>query len=401
MTRFYLKPVGPSRTRLTRGPSRGVALALLACLVAVGCGSPQPSASTIAAAVTGPPETSPSSAPSASVASSESPSPEPSASASLAPTPSPAELAQAGYATLDGVAVPDAIGHRLPVAVMVDDNVAARPQYGFNKASIVYQAPADGGEDRYMMVFQEQDAPRVEPIRSGRPYFVNWAREYKAAFAHYGGDAKTLFYLPTLRDGLLYDIDALKGSGKVFHRDPRRAAPHNGYAATAAIRALALTRGAPVQMADGIGVRPFVDDLPAAQRPSKGSINVPYNRGASSYTYDPNRNLYLRSVAGRPQVDLLDGSRVTARNVVVLFQALSIDPDSEPHHARPVMQILGTGKALVFHDGHLYTGTWRKATLYDTTRFYDASGAEIPLVRGRTFIQVVPLGTKVSYKAAE
>jgi hypothetical protein len=29
---------------------------------------------------------------------------------------------------------------------------------------------------------------------------------------------------------------------------------------------------------------------------------------------------------------------------------------------------------------------------------YDASGQEIPLVRGRTFIQSVPLGTKVTVK---
>jgi len=250
-----------------------------------------------------------------------------------------------------------------------------------------------------MLVFQEQDARRVEPIRSGRPYFVNWAREYKAAFAHYGGDAKTLYYLPTL-EGRIYNIDALKGSGKVFHRDPRRAAPHNGYSNTAAIRALAVSRTAPTQLPAGIGVLPFTDDLPAAQRPSSGSINVPYNRGASSYTYDQARNLYLRSVAGRPQYDALDHKRVTARNVVVLFMKLSIDPDSEPHHARPQLRILGTGRALVFHDGHVYEGTWSKATLYDVTRFYASDGTEIPLVRGRIFVQVVPLGTKVTWVAA-
>jgi hypothetical protein len=34
------------------------------------------------------------------------------------------------------------------------------------------------------------------------------------------------------------------------------------------------------------------------------------------------------------------------------------------------------------------------------TRVFDASGAEIPLVRGRTFIQVVPIGTKITYRAA-
>lgn len=333
---------------------------------------------------------------------------EPAASpTSLSPTtppPSPSstpvltEYAQPGYATLDGVAAPDSVGHRLPVAVMIDDNTTARPQYGFNKASIVYQAPADGGEDRYMMVFQEQDATRVEPIRSGRPYFVNWAREYKAAFAHYGGDAKTRAYLPTL-EGEIYNIDALDGSGKVFHRDPARSAPHNGYSNTAQIRELAVSRTAPAQLPDGIGVRPFTADMPVGQRPASGSINIPYNRGATSYTYDRGRNLYLRSVAGRPQIDALDRTRVTARNVVVLFMSLSVDPESEPGHARPVVGILGSGKALVFHDGRVVVGEWRKPSLYDVMRLYDADDTEIPLVRGRIFFQVVPLGTKVTYKA--
>jgi hypothetical protein len=32
------------------------------------------------------------------------------------------------------------------------------------------------------------------------------------------------------------------------------------------------------------------------------------------------------------------------------------------------------------------------------TRFYDTDGNEVPLVRGRIFIQVVPTGTDVTYK---
>jgi len=70
-----------------------------------------------------------------------------------------------------------ALANRLPLAVMIDDNVVSRPQSGFNAASIVYQAPADGGEDRYMLVFQELDGSDIGPVRSGRPYFVNWAAE--------------------------------------------------------------------------------------------------------------------------------------------------------------------------------------------------------------------------------
>ncbi|HEX8940322.1 MAG TPA: DUF3048 C-terminal domain-containing protein, partial [Candidatus Limnocylindrales bacterium] len=89
----------------------------------------------------------------------------------------------------------------------------------------------------------------------------------------------------------------------------------------------------------------------------------------------------------------------TGRNVVVLFMALSIDPGSEPGYARPVLAQIGTGRALVFHDGKVWQGTWSKASDGDLTRFYDSAGVEVPLVRGRIFIQVVPTGTNVAWKA--
>ena len=49
----------------------------------------------------------------------------------------------------------------------------------------------------------------------------------------------------------------------------------------------------------------------------------------------------------------------------------------------------GKGTAWVFRDGHVIKGTWRKKDSGDLTRLYDASGKEIPLVRGRIFFQVV------------
>ena len=108
----------------------------------------------------------------------------------------------------------------------------------------------------------------------------------------------------------------------------------------------------------------------------------------------------MRSVAGRAQVDAGDGQRVTARNVIVLFMRKSIDPHSERGYARIVLDQIGSGTALVFREGRVWKATWRKPSIAAMTRVFDASGAEIPLVRGRTFIQVVPLGTTISYKAA-
>lgn len=324
--------------------------------------------------------------------------PAPTASPSVAPTEAPSVL-PADVASLDGLSVDPKLAARLPLAVMIDDNVQARPQEGFNRASIVYQAPADGGEDRYMLVFQEGDADRVGPVRSGRPYFVRWAAEYRAAFGHYGGDAKTLAFIPTIKGSLIYDVDALFGSAAAYHRDASRAKPHNAYTSTSTFRSVAERGGAPGAMVPGLPTRLFADDLPADQRPTSGSIAIPYNRGATTYSYDRRSNSYLRSVAGKSHIDPLDGKRVTARNVVILFMRLSIDPESEPGHARPVLDQIGSGRAIVFRDGKAIEGTWRKSDQADLTRFYDKTGTEISLVRGRIFIQVVATGTKVTYKA--
>jgi hypothetical protein len=365
---------------------------LLLGIVVAGCGNvsptPGPSASqaTLVTATASPvvsPDVSP------------SPSPSPS------PTPTPSPLPTGTVPGIDGTMADAALSFRTPLVVAIDDNVVARPQAGFNAAALVYQAPADGGETRYMMVFQATDAKSVGPVRSGRPFFVRWAAEYRAGLAHYGGDYMTLGQtIPQLRGTLIFDLDALSGSGAAFHRVSSRAAPHNAYTGTAELRRVLLAHGGPALQAPGFDVRAYVDDTPLADRPAASTISVPYARGSADYLYDRSRDLYVRSVAGRAQVDAGDGQRVTARNVIVLFMRKSIDPNSEPGYARVVLDQIGSGDALVFREGRFWKATWRKPSIAAMTRVFDASGAEIPLVRGRTFIQVVPTGTRITYRAA-
>ncbi len=146
------------------------------------------------------------SAPPATPASSEAPaSPSPSPAGPVfsfdpnaSPDPGPTQAPGDGYALLDGVKAPEAARLLLPVAVMVDDNVQARPQYGFNTR--LDRLPGAGRRRRDPL----HDGVPGEATRSASnrcgaagPYFVNWASEYRAAFAHYGGDMKTLLYLPT------------------------------------------------------------------------------------------------------------------------------------------------------------------------------------------------------------
>ena len=168
-----------------RPPVRAGALLLVVAMLA-GCGAPP---------TTPVPPTQTDAAPTATADPTPAPTP------SLAPTPlgtpvpTPEPTPSLVPADLTGLLVAPELAHRLPIAVMIDDARVARPQSGFNAASIVYQATADGYETRYMFVYQETEADDIGPVRSARFFLVQWAQETRSVMAHYGGDQRSRTYL--------------------------------------------------------------------------------------------------------------------------------------------------------------------------------------------------------------
>ena len=154
----------------------------------------------------------------------QTPVPTPSPTPTPEPTPTPVP------APLTGRLVSPAVAQRHPVAVMIDDHHDARPQSGFNDAAIVWQAPAEGGIPRYMLIFQDRIPPSVGPVRSARQYYIAWAAEWKAVYAHVGGSPQAMQTLrETGRGQLVYNADEFRWGGIYFHRTRDRFAPHNVY----------------------------------------------------------------------------------------------------------------------------------------------------------------------------
>ena len=54
------------------------------------------------------------------------------------------------------------------MAVKVENLPDARPQFGLDKADIVFEEPVEGGITRFIAVFQCHTAARIEPVRSAR-----------------------------------------------------------------------------------------------------------------------------------------------------------------------------------------------------------------------------------------
>ena len=337
----------------------------------------------------------PPTSPSPSATASSSPSPTPS------PTPTPVPTPVLVRAPLTGVLVTEKIASQHPIAVMVDDAPAARPQSGFNAAAVVWHAPAEGGVPRYMLVYQERLPGSVGPVRSARQYFIQWAAETRALYAHAGGSPQALTTLRQHGNGsLVFNADYSRWgqpNAPYFWRVATRRAPHNVYSTGIQLRRLADRLGA---KAAPTAAWRFGAELPLAERRTGGTIHVPYRFNTIDYTYDRASNTYLRSVMGAAQRDSDDGKRVAPTNVIVMFVRFApLSGDSHPEKGRLEADVIGSGRAYIATNGKTMTGTWSKKSNTAPTVFLDAKGRQVALTPGQTFIQVVQTGTSVKVVA--
>ena len=324
-----------------------------------------------------------------------------SAPPSVAPPPTPPPAPSLVPAPLTGRLVSPAAARLHPIAVMIDDQSAARPQSGFTDASVVWQAPAEGGIPRYMLVFQERIPKVVGPVRSSRYYYIAWAAELKALYAHAGGSPQALATLRAQGNGqLVWNADEFRWGGS-FHRvGAPKFAPHNLYTSGAKLRGIAKTVGAK----DGPIKAPwaFARDAALGWRPVGGRILVSYQANTIRYDYDRRTNTYLRSVTGfKKQIDETTKRRVAPKNVIVMQVRFGPLNDGHPNKKRLEADIIGSGPAWISTNGITVKGTWKKASLTGPTRFFGRDGKPVVLTVGQTFIQVMKTTDAIAFTAGK
>ena len=290
-----------------------------------------------------------------------------------------------------------AVAGRHVIAVMIDDQQAARPQSGLSSASVVWQAPAEGGIPRYMALFQDTIPTTVGPVRSSRYYYVGWAAEWRALYVHAGGSPQALAVLQQQGRGqLVYNADQFRFGEPYIWRVTNRFAPHNLYTDGPHLRSLAAVVGA----RDGPQAPAwnFAPDAPLASRPAGATIDVVYPANHIHYAYDRMTNTWIRSVSGAsPQVDAANRQVVAPKNVVVMRMHFGPLNDGHPAKQRLEAQLIGSGPAWIATNGRIAAGMWRKASLTAPTLFFDAAGGPLTLTAGQTFVQVIADGYSFTY----
>jgi len=295
-------------------------------------------------------------------------------------------------APLTGVLVPPNVAARHVIAVMIDDLSPARPQSGFTAASVVWQAPAEGGIPRYMLIFQGTIPTAVGPIRSARQYYIEWASEWHAMYVHVGGSPQAMATLKLDGHGqLVWNADEFRWSAPYMWRVTTRLAPHNVYTDGTELRTLLRRVDAP----DGQLAPAWHFQMGPPATPLVGntiSVFYPYER--VTFVYQPALNAYYRYIDGSasPQFDAANTDLpVAPSNVVVLRMSFGPLANSNPAKHRLEANDVGHGDAWISTGGRTIHGTWRKASVSAPTLLFDAHGKPVTLTAGQTFVEVIAL----------
>lgn len=291
------------------------------------------------------------------------------------------------YSNLTGVQVTKEQSELPVTGVMIENSPDARPQAGLNQAGVVFEAIAEGGITRFLTLWQETRPDYVGPVRSARPYYVDWLQGFDAGYAHVGGSAEALQKIKA--DGVK-DLDQFANPGP-YKRVSNRYAPHNMYTNLAALLDLQRSKGWGSSKFDGF---PRKDDKPAAQATAKAidiKISGPlYN---VHYDYDQASNSYKRSEGGKPHTDERSKEQISPKVVISIITPYSIMRDGL--HSQ--YQTIGSGKVFIFQDGVASEGTWEKASAKSQIVFKDETGAPIKLNRGQTWITVTSISSNVTF----
>lgn len=276
------------------------------------------------------------------------------------------------YSQLMGIEVDPEVAKRPILGIMIENSTFARPQTGVGSAGIVFESVTEGGITRYLTMFQENFPTEIGPVRSIRPYFVNWLMGFDTSIAHVGGSAPALDLVEQRNTKTLSQFT----HPEPYYRRSDREAPHDMYTRTKDLRDLQQKLGHKTAEFKEI---PRSADSPA-QTPDATKISINYSGPdfAVEFRYDKTSNVYKRFLAGSPDVDADTKKQIAVKNLVVLKMS------------SPTVEAIGTGQAIIYKDGTFQKATWKQSTFRERVVLTDSQGNEIPLNRGNTWFAVVP-----------
>ncbi|HZM64498.1 MAG TPA: DUF3048 domain-containing protein [Candidatus Saccharimonadales bacterium] len=287
------------------------------------------------------------------------------------PPPEPTTVAS----NLTGLQVDKSVNERPVTGIMIENSMDARPQSGLLGAGVVFEAVAEGGITRCLTLFQDSEPDYIGPVRSVRPYYIQWALGFDAAIAHAGGSADGLNLLKST------GAKDLNHNSNYFWRVNNRTAPHNLYTSIAKLREYEAHKG--YGKANYTSLARKAEAPNAAPTAKKIDFNISSANFNVHYDYDATTNTYKRSEGGKAHTDERSGTQLSPKVVVGLIMAQGKSGIYSTYGT------IGSGEVVVFQDGIATEGTWKKDSNTTNFSFTDKNGNALALNPGQTWFTVV------------
>ncbi len=323
------------------------------------------------------------------------------------------------YSTLTGEEIKDPRLNSSPTfcVQIPNGNDGGRPQAGLTQAAVVFEAIAEAGITRFAAVFQNANTSAIGPIRSLRPYYLDWDTPFGCTVVHAGGSDEALAALKRggQRD-LSENYDYMwreSSSGRRWNNlftssknliDFNLA---NGYN-TSTIKAFPRTTPEEVEQIlqlKNAENESSVDDSAEGVFASASQFEIDFGRATlfnTIYTYDSTTNKYLRAYENgephmvydcapelnRPETMRDCGNLVQVTPSVVIAMMVHQTTMSDNYHQN--IRTIGSGEAVIFQNGMVIEGTWSKSSQSEQIVFKDANGEQVKLTPGQVWVAAVP-----------
>lgn len=288
---------------------------------------------------------------------------------------------------LTGEMVDTAIGNRRPVAVMMSNDKEALPQYGINRAGVVYEAPAEGGMNRYMAVLENyDDLDRIGSVRSCRTYYTYFAREFDAIYAHYG---QSTFAKPYLAN--VDNINGLDAIGTVaYFRTKDRKSPHNAYTSGNRLNKAILQLGYSETYDSSYRCHyRFAKDGRKVTLEEKNGVSDAYKvypgyvLNKPWFEYHEDDGLYYRFQYGAPHKG--DEGQIKVKNIILQYCPSAHYATTEYLN----INVQDDSYGCYVTEGRSIPIKWSKDGEFGPTHYYDMENNEIILNQGKTWVCII------------
>lgn len=270
---------------------------------------------------------------------------------------------------------------RPAVAVKIEDDPAARPQRGLEKADIVFEERVEGGITRFLVIYHCGDSKHAGPVRSGRFDDPKISKPFTNVLAAAGSNA--IVDKEIKRRGLFY---VREDNSKALFRDPRGSVSvHSLFANSEKLRKFAVKKDVEPPPHDVFLFGPIDAESKKAR---KVTMNFTED---NTVEYRWKRGRWKRYEAGEPFMAAA-GDQIAVPNV--LIQEVRVDNskivDSVGSPSPKIGLRNASGRLLLFRDGRVIKGRWKKNGVAEPPVYTTADGQPMTFARGPIWVELLP-----------